>query len=102
MSPLERRIRRGEALLNREYPHWRGMIDLGLFDICSSSNGLLEQLYDSYAEGIHALGLTHADGHEYGFDIRFEGSDESNLRQWKALTEAWVPLIREQEGASSE
>jgi hypothetical protein len=102
MNALEKRIRCGEVLLNREHPHWRETIDLSLFDMCSSSNGLLEQLYDSYAEGIHTLGLTHADGYEYGFDIRFESSDESNRRQWKALMEAWMPVIREQEGVSGE
>lgn len=83
----------GVRLLDQEYPDWKDQIDLSLLDMNSSTSGLLEQLYDSQAEGIHALGLTLNEGSDYGFDIRYDKTDDENVRQWQELTETWKAII---------
>lgn len=86
---IQKRIQAGIDLLDEYKPDWREHLWLDGLDMGSSSTGLLEQLYDSYTQGIHDLGLEPDDGYGYGFDIAYECSMEENKRQWRELTTVW-------------
>lgn len=55
-------MRRGVALLDREYPGWDRVIDLETLDVASYTDDILGQLYGSYNDGVAALGFALGSG----------------------------------------
>lgn len=89
---MQKRVKRGMALLDVQSPGWREKINLDALDMCS--NGVLEQLFKGYHVGLHALKLTYAEAVFYGFDITGEdGDDKENRAKWRRLTDAWKAAL---------
>ncbi|SRR6266568_3030741 len=91
---LQQRVQAGIALLDAHKPDWREHVWIDGLDMGSNTDGLLEQVYGNWTNGIRILGLRTAQGYEYGFDIASaEGTSEVNKREWHKLTEAWKQAI---------
>jgi hypothetical protein len=73
----EDQVRDGVAFLNEQVPGWRTRINLQVLDLRNNEDCILGQLFGSYEEGTHALGLSPAWASLLGFfrhDNRNSGS----------------------------
>ena len=87
-------VKRGMALLDRYLSGWRSSVDVSKLDMCSVTDGLLEQIYGHYEIGLRNLSLTYAEAARYGFDIvGNDGDNEANVAAWKLLTAAWKAVL---------
>lgn len=115
-AELMERVKRGIALLEREYgPSWVDHIDLDRLDLRSGGSCVLGQLYGCYTDGLQVLWpelsaeadtdvdgwekISAGVGHQHGF---FAASDRRDgcygpSQDWIALNEAWkdalTPLV---------
>ena len=99
-AKVSRDVERGVALLDEKRPGWENEIDLTNLRMASFQSCILGQLYKShifpytgYFEGCNDLGISGADGSEYGFDLpeKFKGKETS----WEQLDQEWRDLIIE-------
>ena len=92
MKTIETRVQSGMQKLDERLPGWPQKIDLERLDMCSNTDGILEQLFGGYYAGLKALGLRFAGGWDHGFDI--EPDSDGDLEAWAQLTEAWKTAIQ--------
>lgn len=84
-SEIERRVRRGVSLLDRQIPNWRQRIDLSKLP----TDDVLTQVFNSYLVGLHELRVVLRSGLDvetYGF-VAYD-PEEVELQQ-----AAWAKII---------
>ena len=88
-----RTVKRGVELLDREHPGWADKIDLRKFDLKSSSECVIGQVFGEYEDNVqrvvHADNLDGDDGYEYGFNIDDAGDSE----EWHVAEDQWRRAI---------
>jgi hypothetical protein len=114
---VENAVRNGIALLDREVPHWRGLIDWDQLDMTSSHDCILGQIFHDDAAGNSSsfysgydyacekfdmqpchcceVGREHIAA-DYGFTIREQYGFETSEPEvsWETLGEMWESLAR--------
>lgn len=115
---VENAVRNGIALLDREVPHWRGLIDWDRLDMTSSYDCILGQIFHDDAGGSYGsfysgydyacekfdmqpcqcckVGREHL-AVDYGFTIREQYGFETSEPEisWETLGEMWESLSRQ-------
>jgi len=104
----EDQVRDGVAFLNEQVPGWRTRINLQVLDLRNNEDCILGQLFGSYEEGTHALGLSPAWASLLGFfrhDNRNLGlffapgheargaENETWMERYDLLTATWKQVL---------
>lgn len=104
---LDPRVAKGCELLDRDHLGWANLIDLERFDLKSSSDCVIGQVYGDYDRVYGLLDrkgmpdyLIHPEETEHGFiidtDDHFCGAEVE--RAYDALEQAWVDEISRRQG----
>lgn len=105
MSKYTSRVSAGIALLNKEVPGWRNMLDVDALDVGSDHNCVLGQLFagsdglHGYTAGCEALRLNATNyprsvltqASVYGFNLAYDDiADFATAEvEWTALQQEW-------------
>jgi len=97
-EPREARVARGVALLDKNLPGWRTVVNPDTLSLHSDTDCVVGQLYGSYPAGWPALGLTsRVQATRYGFDAvssdDWRSAWNTPVDEIEALTEAWRAVL---------
>jgi len=93
-EPREARVARGVALLDKNLPGWRTVVNPDILDMTSDTACVLGQLYGRYISGCSALGITAGvQATRYGFNAVASLYTDPLLAESNALTEAWRAVL---------
>lgn len=86
-------IDRGCALLDRELPEWRSLVDQDKFDMKKNDSCILAQLFGDYMTGLDKLGVPRytTDDVDCGFDIPKHKISNS---EYDYLTDEWKRRLK--------
>lgn len=95
MSFVNRRVKKGAALLDRKATGWHEVIDTGRLDMNSPLYCVLGQVYNEFFYGIVKLGLSYHDTVKYGFELnRWQRRNLlAKLHNAQVMKEAWLNEI---------
>jgi len=85
---LPARVQRGMARLDERVPGWRHRLNQETLDMSSHEDGLLEQLFGSFATGHRVLRIGMVSAARFGFDLACQAGEETT-EDWEALTAEW-------------
>lgn len=90
IQDARKRVARGTAVLDREYPGWASHIDVGALDCPTYDVCILGQLYRSYARGAMRLFPDGPNGWSY-WSVRTHGF--YTAESYEQLQNAWIEAI---------
>lgn len=92
---MQIRVDLGAALLDEKVPGWRTKVDLDIFELRSTEDCILGQVFGDYGVGTRELGLNREAQAAHGFDLKVEDylSDEEYYL-FSLLEDAWYMELK--------